>query len=631
MHLRIFNASTFFNASTLSLLSPKSMAAQTRATDTKCDCVRHRTGWGGIIVQPSGWPNCAPHAIALILLAFLAGCTGAPQRANAPNSTSTQKGEAMVAAADPLAVDAGLEILRAGGSAIDAAIAVELTLGLVEPESSGVGGGGFLIHYTARGEAIDAYDGREWAPAGASADMFLQDGKALAFELAQASGKSIGTPALIPMLKLVHEQHGKLPWAKLFEPAIRLAENGFVVGPRLSKSLAVNKAIFEADPQAGAIYLDASGKPWPQGHLLKNPEYARTLRAIASDGPRALTHGAIADSIVAAAQRQPRAGTLTVADLQAFQPRRLAPLCAPYRVYRVCTMPAPSSANAMLSILGLYERARPQPDGPSNVQDWAAYVWASRLSYVDRDHYMADDRFVQTPTKALIAPAYLDSRAKLIELTQGPATVPVGAPAGDALRNRWGSEAMQEHGTTHLSVVDHAGNAVSLTATIESEYGSHRMAGGFWLNNQLTDFSLEPVIDGKPVANAVAPHKAPRSSMSPSIVTDANGKLVLVAGSMGGSTIIASVSRIIIGVLDWQQTPQEAVSTAAIFARTPEIAFETSRLPKEVSDALLALGWRMTPDDLYSGSHMIQVTPQGLLGGADPREEGKAVALPAAR
>ncbi len=573
-------------------------------------------------MRSEDWRTVASRVAGVAVLTLLVACS------NAPLQSETRHGEAMVAAADPLAVDAGLEMLRAGGSAIDAAIAVELTLGLVEPESSGVGGGGFLIHYTADGAAIDAYDGREWAPAGATPDMFLVDGKALPFELAQASGKSIGTPALIPMLKLVHESHGKLAWAKLFEPAIRLAEDGFVVGPRLARSLSDNRAMFAADRQARAIYLDPTGRPWPRGHVLKNPEYARTLRAIAADGPRALTQGTIADSIVAAAQLGPRAGTLTVADLQAFQPRRLDPLCAPFRIYRVCTMPSPSSANAMLSILGLYARARPEPDGPTNVKDWAAYVWASRLSYVDRDHYMADDRFVTAPTRELIAPAYLDARAKLIDLSKGPQAIPVGTPAGDALRSKWGSEAMQEHGTTHLSVVDHDGNAVSLTATIESEYGSHRMAGGFWLNNELTDFSLEPVIDGKPVANAVAPRKAPRSSMSPSIITDGQGKLVLVAGSMGGSTIIASVSRTIIGVLAWNQTPQEAVGTAAVFARTPSISYEAARVPKEMADALAKLGWRMTSEPLYSGTHVIQVTPQGLVGGADPREEGKAVLLP---
>ncbi|MDP3495449.1 MAG: gamma-glutamyltransferase family protein [Hyphomonadaceae bacterium] len=557
----------------------------------------------------------------IAMLAMASACSAAQEQALA-------KGEAMVAAADPLAVEAGLEMLRAGGTAIDAAIAVELTLGLVEPESSGIGGGGFLIHYTGSSEKIDAYDGREWAPAGATPDMFMVDGKPLPFPLAQASGRSIGTPALIPMLKMVHEQHGRLPWAKLFEPAIRLAEGGFTVGPRLAKSFSDNKATLASDPEARALYLDAAGKPWPQGHLFRNPAYAKTLRAIAAEGPKALTRGAIAADIVTVAQREPRAGTLTVADLQAYQPRRLDPLCGAYRVYRVCTMPSPASANAMLSILGLYERARPQPDGPANPQDWAAYVWASRLSYVDRDHYMADDRFVEAPTKELIAPAYLDARAKLIDLSKGPPVIPVGTPKGEALRGKWGSEAMQEYGTTHLSVVDGYGNAVSLTATIESEYGSHRMTNGFWLNNQLTDFSLEPVIDGKPVANAVAPRKAPRSSMSPSIITDRDGELVLVAGSMGGSTIIASVSRTIIGVLDWKQTPQEAVGTAGVFARTPDIMVETSRMAPAMSAELRKLGWKIVEEDLYSGTHVIQVTPNGLVGGADPREEGKAIALP---
>ncbi len=566
-------------------------------------------------------------AAGVAALALFAACTNETKPADAPAATA--KGEAMVAAADPLAVEAGLEMLRQGGSAIDAAIAVELTLGLVEPESSGIGGGGFLVHYRGSDQAIDAYDGREWAPAGATPDMFMVDGKPLPFELAQASGKSVGTPALIPMLKLVHEQHGKLPWAKLFDPAIKLAEDGFVVGPRLSKSLASFAPMFAEDAQARAIYLDADGKPWPQGYVLKNPEYAKSLRAIAADGPGAMTQGAIADAIVRSAQREPRAGTLAVADLQAYAPRRLDALCAPFRVYRVCTMPSPSSANAMLSILGLYERARPTPGGPTNIEDWAAYVWASRLSYVDRDHYMADDRFVQAPTQELIAPAYLDARAKLIDLSKGQAAMPVGTPAGEALRDKWGSEAMQEHGTTHLSIVDHEGNAVSLTATIESEYGAHRMAGGFWLNNQLTDFSLEPVIGGKPAANAVAPRKAPRSSMSPSVITDKDGKLVMVVGSMGGSTIIASVSRTIIGVLDWKQTPQEAVGTQAVFARTPEIMVEASRMPQEMSDALGKLGWRIVPEALGSGTHAILVTPKGLIGGADPREEGAAVGLPA--
>lgn len=569
--------------------------------------------------------------LACLGLLLLAGCAQPSQRAQSPRTEAPPR-EAMVAAADPLAVEAGLEILREGGSAVDAAIAVALTLGLVEPESSGVGGGGLLVHYRASDRAIEAYDGREWAPAGARPDMFLQpDGQPMSFEIAQASGLSIGTPSLVAMLAMAHEAHGRLPWARLVQPAIRLAEDGFVIGPRLARSLETFKATIAEDPQARSIYLDAQGQPWPEAHRLRNPEYARSLRAIAADGPRALTQGRIAEEIVAVAQREPRAGSLSLDDLAAFAPRRLQPLCAPFRVYRVCTVPAPSSANALLSILSLYERARPTPDGPGNVDDWAAYLWASRLSYVDRDHYMADDRFVDAPTAALVAPDYLDARAALIDLSFSRASIPVGTPAGEALRQRWGSNAMQENGTTHLSIVDAEGNAVALTATIESEYGAQRMAGGFWLNNQLTDFSFEPVIDGKPVANAVAPRKAPRSSMSPSIITDADGRLVLVTGSMGGSTIIASVARSIIGVLDWKLSPQHAVDTPALFARTQQIEVERGRMPAAITEGLRQLGWNVAEADLYSGTHLIQVTPDGLVGGADPRLEGRAVRIMAAQ
>ncbi|SDD37879.1 gamma-glutamyltransferase family protein [Aquimonas voraii] len=569
--------------------------------------------------------------LACLPLLLLAGCAQPPPRAQSLPSQAPLR-EAMVAAADPLAVDAGLEILREGGSAVDSAIAVAMTLGLVEPESSGVGGGGLLVHYRARDRAIEAYDGREWAPAGAQPDMFLQaNGAPMPFEVAQASGLSIGTPSLVAMLAMAHEAHGRLPWSRLMQPAIRLSEDGFVIGPRLARSLQTYRAAIAADPQARAIYLHEKGQPWPQGHRLRNPEYARSLRAIAEQGPRALTHGRIADEIIAAAQRAPRAGSLSLDDLAAFAPRRLEPLCAPFRAYRVCSVPSPSSANAMLSILGLYARARPAPDGPQNIDDWAAFVWASRLSYVDRDHYMADERFVEAPTAALVASDYLDARAALIDLRASRDAIPIGAPAGEALRQRWGSSAMQENGTTHLSIVDADGNAVALTATIESEYGAQRMAGGFWLNNQLTDFSFEPVIDGKPVANAVAPRKAPRSSMSPSIVTDADGRLVLVTGSMGGSTIIASVARSIIGVLDWNLSPQQALATPALFARTRTIEAERGRLPNAILEGLRQLGWNVVEADLYSGTHLIEVTPQGLEGGADPRLEGRAARVLLAR
>lgn len=569
--------------------------------------------------------------LACLFFLLLAGCAQPSQRAQSVRTAAPTR-EAMVAAADPLAVEAGLEILREGGSAVDAAIAVAMTLGLVEPESSGVGGGGLLVHYRSTDGAIEAFDGREWAPAGARPDMFLQaDGQPMPFEIAQASGLSIGTPSLVAMLAMAHEAHGRLPWSRLMQPAIRLSEDGFAIGPRLARSLQAYRAAIAADPQARAIYLDDAGEPWPQGHRLRNPEYARSLRAIAEQGPRGLTQGRIAEEIIAAAQREPRAGSLNLDDLAAFAPRRLDPLCAPFRAYRVCSVPSPSSANAMLSILGLYARARPAPEGPQNIDDWAAFLWASRLSYVDRDHYMADDRFVEAPTAALVAPDYLDARAALIDLRASRDAIPIGAPAGEALRQRWGSSVMQENGTTHLSIVDAEGNAVALTATIESEYGAQRMAGGFWLNNQLTDFSFEPMIDGKPVANAVAPRKAPRSSMSPSIVTDAEGRLVLVTGSMGGSTIIASVARSIIGVLDWKLSPQQALATPALFARTRTIEAERGRMPVAITEALRQLGWNVVEADLYSGTHLIQVTADGLVGGADPRLEGRAVRLEPAR
>lgn len=533
--------------------------------------------------------------------------------------------EAMVAAADPLAVAAGAQILEQGGSALDAAIATVLVLGLVEPESAGVGGGGFLLHYRASDATVDAYEGREWAPAGATPELFLQpDGEPLSFAEAQASGRSIGTPALIPMLALAHQAHGRLPWSTLVAPAVGLSEEGFLIGPRLARSLHDHRQALADDPMARALYLDAQGAPWPQGHRLRNPAYAHTLRQIAAQGPRALTHGPLAAAIVAAAQRPPRAGTLRLEDLAAYAPRQLSPLCAPFRAYRVCTAPPPSSANALLALLGLYARARPVPAGPDQVLDWSAYLWASRLAYVDRDHYMADDRHVETPTLALIHPDYLDQRARLIDLEQGRHSIPVGTPVDHRLRMHWGSDVMPERGTTHVSIVDGAGNAVALTASIESEYGAQRMVGGFWLNNQLTDFSFLPHIAGKPVANAVAPGKAPRSSMSPTLVLDGEQRLVLVSGSMGGSSIIASVARSLIGVLDWGLSPQEAVATPAVLARSNPIEVELQRMPPEHTAALRAQGWPIIEATMYGGTHLIQRTADGLRGGADPRLEGEA-------
>jgi gamma-glutamyltranspeptidase/glutathione hydrolase len=570
---------------------------------------------------------------APLLALALAGCANfaAPE----VERESAARGEAMAAAANPHAVDAAVEVLRAGGSATDAAIAAELVLGLVEPQSSGIGGGGFLLHYDGESERIVGYDGRERAPAGATPDMFLDaSGQPLPFMDAQASGLSTGAPSLIAMLKLAHEDSGRLPWARLFEPAIRLADNGFQVSPRMAGLVAAygSRGRLREDAAARAYLFNSEGAPRPIGYLLRNPEYAATLRAIAAQGPRALQEGPIAEAIVAAARRKPRPGSLTLADLQAVAPRRLEPVCARFRVYRACTTAPPSSGNATLAILGLYERARPQPEGANNADDWSAFLWASRLAYADRDHYMADSQFVPVPTQELVAPRYLDERARLIDLAHAPggATAP-GEPAGQELLERWGQDTGEENGTTHIVVVDRWGDAVSLTATVESAFGSQRMAGGFFLNNQLTDFSFQPTLNGRPVANAVAPRKAPRSSMSPLIVTDEHGELVLVIGSPGGSSIIGYVARTTIGILDWRLSPQEAIELSNATARTAPAIVEEQRLPAGIGDALRARGWDLRQSSALevSGLHAILVTDDGLAGGYDPRREGRVGRVPA--
>lgn len=571
-------------------------------------------------------------AAPLVALALVACTTGSLPQLVEPERGGA--GEAMAAAANPHAVEAALEILRAGGSATDAAIAAEMVLGLVEPQSSGIGGGGFLVHYDGATEDIIAYDGRERAPAGARPDMFLdQDGEPLPFLQAQTSGRATGAPSLVAMLSLAHQDHGLLPWAQLFEPAIRLAENGFEVSPRMARILAgyANRGRLRQDANARAYLFDRRGRPLAPGYLLHNPAYAETLRAVADQGPRALSEGPIAEAIVEAARREPYAGSLTLSDLRAVAPRRLEPACGAYRVYRVCTAGPPSSGNATLAILGLYQRARPQPDGANNADDWAAFLWASRLAYADRDHYMADDRYVPTPTRELIAPAYLDERARLIDLAHAPAQVQPGAPVGRELFEQWGRAQSHDDGTTHISIVDQWGNAVALTATVESAFGSHRMVHGFFLNNQMTDFSFYPTLNERPVANAIEPGKAPRSSMSPLIVTDRNGELVLVIGSPGGSAIIGYVARATIGILDWRLAPQAAIDLSNMTARGSPAVIENARMPAGVADALTARGWAFRNVGVLedSGLHAILVTNHGLVGGADPRREGVVGRVPA--
>ncbi len=567
--------------------------------------------------------------VALALGACAAG-SGGGAREEAPPRL---RGEAMATAANPYAVNAAVEILQEGGSAVDAAIAAELVLGLVEPQSSGIGGGGFLLYYDARSERLSGYDGRERAPAGATPTMFLdRNGRPIPFLDAQASGRSVGAPSLVHMFKLAHEDHGRLEWARLFQPAIRLALEGFEVSPRLASLIAAygERGHLRADFGTRGYFFDREGNPLQAGALLRNPQYAATLQAIAEQGPVAMTQGPIADAIIAAVQRNPRGGAMTHADLQAVEARRVEPVCGTYRVYRACTIGPPSSGNAVLAILGLYERARPRPGGVDNVDDWSAFLWASRLAYADRDHYMADDAFAPVPTQELVAPAYLDERARLIDVTRAPASTPPGMPAGPELFERWGRVASDDSGTTHLSIIDGWGNAVALTATVESGFGAQRMAAGFLLNNQLTDFAWEPSIGGRPVANAIEPRKAPRSSMSPMIVMDRDGELELVIGSPGGSAIIGYVARTTIGILDWNLGVQAAIDVGNATARDAPARIEAPRMPAGMVQQLTARGWAVQESALEaSGLHAIRVTANGLEGGADSRREGVVGRVPA--
>lgn len=573
----------------------------------------------------------------LALVLFLPACASLSGSDNpvAPEPPAAAP-QAMVAAANPLAVQAGLEMLQQGGSAADAAIATMAVLGLVEPQSAGVGGGGMLLYFDARTKQTVAYDGRETAPAQATPNLFLDaGGKPLSYGEAVASGRAVGAPSLFAMLKALHEDEGKLPWAQLFAPAIRLAEQGFPIPQRMHQSIAgmLARGAFagEAGASARAFLLTPDGQPKPAGALLTNPAYAATLRAIAASGPKALTQGPIAEAIVAAVHAEPRPGTLTVADLAAYRPLERKALCGPFRLYLICSAPPPASGGVALpELLGLYARARPTPAGQDSADDWAAFLWASRLMYADRDHYVADPAFAPQPDAALFAPGYLDARAKLIDLGKAaPPRLEPGNVAG--LKDRWGlPPAQPENGTTHLSVVDADGDAVALTATIEAPFGAQRMAAGFFLNNQLTDFSFVPTLSGKPVANAPAAGKRPRSSLSPTLIFNQNGELYAALGSPGGNSIIAYVAKTIVGLVDWNLSVEDAIALPNVVARGPSARIEAGMAP-EVLAALRARGWDIQANaGENSGLHVIRVLPDGRLeGGADPRREGVAAAASA--
>lgn len=577
-----------------------------------------------------------------------------------------------VAAANPLATDAGYQVLKAGGSAVDAAVAVQMVLGLVEPQSSGIGGGAFLLHQDGKaGGKMEAFDGRETAPAAASESLFIgKDGKPMAFTDALVGGRAVGVPGTLRMLEMAHKQHGKLPWATLFQPAIALAEGGFKVSPRLNTLITGEKNL-KNDPVAAAYFYDATGAAWPVGHVLKNPAYAAVLRQIASKGAKALHEGDIAQAIVNKVRNHPtNAGQLSLQDLANYAPKKRDPLCFNYKVdpetYQICGMPPPSSgAIAIGQILGILNNT-PAPHLPLDSAtvptaaeflspEWLHfYLEASRLAFADRAQYVADPDFVVPPAGSwahLLNPVYLTQRSKLIgEMSMKTASAGIPLPY-DAIKTGANSPHnfkyapmpdQPEYGTSHISIIDAAGNALAMTTTIEGAFGSMQMVnpfntanpsptGGFLLNNELTDFSFAPAdASGKPIANRVEPGKRPRSSMSPTLVIDkTTGQVIMSAGSPGGALIIHFTAKTLYGTLNWGMNAQEAINLPNFGSLNGPSILEVKRFPPAVIEALKAKGHEIREIEMTSGLQAIErttspnaTTYDGFSGGADPRREG---------
>lgn len=551
----------------------------------------------------------------------------------------------LVVAAHPLAVEAGVAALAEGGSAIDATIAVQAVLNLVEPQSSGLGGGAFLLHYErARGE-LAAWDGRETAPAAATPELFLDpDGRALDVAAAIDGGRSVGTPGLLQMLEAVHRAHGKLPWPRLFEPAIRLAERGFPVSPRLASAIAAAADRLRADGgAAAALFLEHDGRPLPAGRWLRNPELAASLRAVAAGGADAFYRGPLAQRIVDAVRSHPtRPGRLSLADLAAYRAVRRTPLCGVYRLtVRVCGMPPPSSgALTTLQALGLLERFDLARAGPGSLESVHLLTEAFRLADADRAAWVADPDFFAVPATGLLDPGYLRARAARIEPQRTLGAPAAGRPPGAALAvEADGSSALPS--TSQVSVVDREGNAVSMTTSIEHAFGSLQMVGGFLLNNQLTDFSFRPAdARGRPIANRVEPGKRPLSAMAPTVVFGLDGELEAVLGSPGGPAIIPYVAKTLVGLVDWRLDVQQAVELPNVVTTGATTRLEAGTPLAALRPGLEARGHRVVEQALTSGLHAIVANDAGAggraglfgrdpgagrwAGGADSRREGVA-------
>ena len=574
------------------------------------------------------------HRLLILAATLVAACAPLqPPQPPAPPAQAparvapAERATAGVAAANPHAVDAGIEILAAGGSAADAAVAIQAMLGLVEPQSSGIGGGGFLLFYDASTRKVTAFDGRETAPEAATPGMFLDgNGEPLSYRDAVVSGRSTGVPGAVAMLGAVHARHGSLPWSRLFEPAIRAAEGGVPVPKRMARFVNGDSAQAR-EPDVRAIFSRPDGSPLQAGDDYRNPEYAETLRRIARQGPRALLEPPLRDAIIARTHAEPRAGTLAPADFEAYQPRIADPLCRPYLVvYVVCVPPPPSSGVVLLEMLGILDRTDIASRGPADPEAWYLFAMASRLMYADRDKFVADPAFVPVPVEGLLDAGYLGRRAALIGAVPGPAPA-AGAPAPI---QRGTDSTIEAAGTSHFVVVDREGNVASMTTTVESLFGSGRAVGGFVLNNQLTDFSFRPVVDGAPVANAVAGGKRPRSSMAPVIVLDREGRVVAALGSPGGSSILAYNAKALVGLLAWKLPLQQAIDLPNVIARGDEYYGEVAKLSPGVADALAARGVVVKSGrGEESGLHGLIIGDGGApIGAADPRREGTWKALP---
>jgi gamma-glutamyltranspeptidase/glutathione hydrolase len=563
------------------------------------------------------------------LLAALA-CICAPACAAtqpAKPASAAAANDPFVIAANPLAAQAGLNVLKRGGSAVDAAIAVQAMLSLVEPQSSGVGGGAFMTYYDGRTHKIVVYDGREVAPAQATAGMFLDaSGKPLPFETAVVSGRATGVPGAVKMLGLAHDEHGKLPWRTLFGDAERTAAQGFTVSPRLARMIHADYPE-NHQPDVLAYFSNADGTLLNAGDRLVNKPYAEFLRRLAAQGPAALYAGSTAAKIIARTHTGPLAGSMTMADLAAYRPVKREPICGPFRAYLLCAPPPPASGVGLIELMMILDRTDIASRGPNDPHAWFLFAEASRLMYADRDQYVGDPAFVKVPATELIDPAYVAGRATLIGASAA-SSVKAGVPAGEPVA---GADAtLEPTGTSHFIIRDAQGNVVSMTTTVEFIFGTGRMVDGFFLNNQLTDFSFWPKDDrGRPVANAVAPGKRPRSSMIPAILLTSDGQFAGAIGSAGGNSILAFVAKSLVAAVDWNEPMQRAIGEPNLVARGPNLQGEVTRFAPGVTEGLRQRGIDLRPGQGEdSGVHGVLIRDGKIDGGFDPRREGVVLTLP---